>query len=312
MGVALDEARATLAHDDVPVGAVIVRRTTARCSRDATTNASSRAIPPRTPSSSRSSTRPRTRDGWRLDDSALVVTLEAVPDVRGRRALRRASRWSSSAPPTRRPARSGASTTSAPTLVCTTASTSSTASAPTNRRPCSRSSSRVVGERRVRLLALGGIVGPLTFVGCWAIAAAVKPGDSAIDDAISDLAAVGATTRLAMTVGFVVFGVGLGRVRARRCVAYLRAAHGSRRSRPACARSRLPRRRSAAGRATRCTRPSPGWATRRSSLLPALAAPVRGGATLVGHVLPGSLRRGRELPRRQHVRPGARRVERSS
>ncbi len=27
MGVALDEARAALAHDDVPVGAVVVRRT---------------------------------------------------------------------------------------------------------------------------------------------------------------------------------------------------------------------------------------------------------------------------------------------
>ncbi len=62
---------------------------------------------------------------------------------------------------------------------------------------------------RVRLLALGGVIGPLTFVGCWAIAGAVTHGYSAIDDAISDLAAVGATTRLAMTVGFVVFGVGL-------------------------------------------------------------------------------------------------------
>jgi hypothetical protein len=63
---------------------------------------------------------------------------------------------------------------------------------------------------RIRLLALGGVIGPLTFVGCWAIAGAVTHGYSAIDDAISDLAAVDATTtRLAMTVGFVVFGVGL-------------------------------------------------------------------------------------------------------
>jgi len=62
---------------------------------------------------------------------------------------------------------------------------------------------------RVRLLALGGVIGPLTFVGCWAIAGAVTHGYSAIDGAISDLAAVGSTTRLAMTVGFVVFGVGL-------------------------------------------------------------------------------------------------------
>jgi hypothetical protein len=62
---------------------------------------------------------------------------------------------------------------------------------------------------RVRPLALGGIVGPLTFVGCWAISGAVTHGYSAFDDAISDLAAVGATTRLAMTMGFAVFGVGL-------------------------------------------------------------------------------------------------------
>jgi hypothetical protein len=62
---------------------------------------------------------------------------------------------------------------------------------------------------RVRLLALGGIVGPLTFVGCWAIAGAVVHGYSPLDDAISDLAAVGAPTRVAMTVGFVVFGIGL-------------------------------------------------------------------------------------------------------
>jgi hypothetical membrane protein len=62
---------------------------------------------------------------------------------------------------------------------------------------------------RVRLLALGGIIGPLTFIGCWAIAGAVTHGYSAIDDTISDLAAVGATTRVSMTVGFVVFGVGL-------------------------------------------------------------------------------------------------------
>ncbi len=62
---------------------------------------------------------------------------------------------------------------------------------------------------RVRLLALGGIVGPLTFVGCWAIAGASTHGFSAVDDAISDLAAVDAPARVAMTTGFVVFGLGL-------------------------------------------------------------------------------------------------------
>ena len=55
MGVALDEARAALAHDDVPVGAVIVRRSDGEVARATrTTSASARAIPPRTPSSSRS------------------------------------------------------------------------------------------------------------------------------------------------------------------------------------------------------------------------------------------------------------------
>ena len=62
---------------------------------------------------------------------------------------------------------------------------------------------------RIRLLALGGVVGPLAFIGCWGVAGALTDGYSPFDDAISDLAAVGAPTRVAMTVGFVVFGVGL-------------------------------------------------------------------------------------------------------
>jgi Protein of unknown function (DUF998) len=60
-----------------------------------------------------------------------------------------------------------------------------------------------------RLLALGGIVGPAAFVGTWAVAGAVTPGYSPIENAISDLAAVGAPHRVAMTGGFVVFGIGL-------------------------------------------------------------------------------------------------------
>ena len=56
MGFALDEARAALAHDDVPVGALVVRVATARSSRAATTNASWTAIRPRTRSCSRSPT----------------------------------------------------------------------------------------------------------------------------------------------------------------------------------------------------------------------------------------------------------------
>ena len=61
---------------------------------------------------------------------------------------------------------------------------------------------------RERALASGGVVGPFAFVSAWAIAGAVG-GFSPVDDAISDLAAVGASTRVAMTVGFVVFGLGL-------------------------------------------------------------------------------------------------------
>jgi hypothetical membrane protein len=57
-----------------------------------------------------------------------------------------------------------------------------------------------------RWLALGGIIGPVTFVSTWAIAGARKPGYSPVNDAISDLAASHASTRIAMTIGFVGFG----------------------------------------------------------------------------------------------------------
>ena len=62
--------------------------------------------------------------------------------------------------------------------------------------------------RRVRLLALGGVVGPVVFVVSWALAGATTSGYSNVDGAISDLAAVGASTQVAMTISFVVFGVG--------------------------------------------------------------------------------------------------------
>lgn len=62
---------------------------------------------------------------------------------------------------------------------------------------------------RERLLALGGVIGPLAFVGAWVVAGAATDGYSPVDDAISDLAAIGASTRLVMTIGFVVFGLGL-------------------------------------------------------------------------------------------------------
>ena len=61
---------------------------------------------------------------------------------------------------------------------------------------------------RDQLLAVGGVIGPATFVGAWAISGASTEGFSSMQSAISDLAAVGAPTRIAMTTGFVVFGLG--------------------------------------------------------------------------------------------------------
>ena len=50
------------------------------------------------------------------------------------------------------------------------------------------------------------MVGPLAFVSAWMVAGASTEGYSPVDDAISDLAATGASTRVVMTIGFVVFG----------------------------------------------------------------------------------------------------------
>lgn len=60
-----------------------------------------------------------------------------------------------------------------------------------------------------RVLALGGIVGPVSFIAAWSILGARKPGYNPIEDHISRLAAQGVTERPAMTAGFVAFGVGL-------------------------------------------------------------------------------------------------------
>jgi hypothetical membrane protein len=60
-----------------------------------------------------------------------------------------------------------------------------------------------------RWCALGGIVGPTAFILAWSIGSAAAAHYSAIDDAISHLAEVGAPTRALMTTGFVLFGVGL-------------------------------------------------------------------------------------------------------
>ena len=64
-------------------------------------------------------------------------------------------------------------------------------------------------RRPERFLAMGGIVGPCVFVVGWLVAGAATSGYSAVDRAISDLAAVGAPTRVAMTTSFAVFGLGV-------------------------------------------------------------------------------------------------------
>ncbi len=60
-----------------------------------------------------------------------------------------------------------------------------------------------------RRCALGGIIGPIAFVSAWSIGGLAASHYSAIDDAISHLAEIGAPTRPFMTAGFIVFGVGL-------------------------------------------------------------------------------------------------------
>jgi hypothetical membrane protein len=59
----------------------------------------------------------------------------------------------------------------------------------------------------VRVAALGGMVGPVAFILVWGVASNVEAGYSARDDAISELAAIGADTRALMTTGFVVFAL---------------------------------------------------------------------------------------------------------
>lgn len=56
---------------------------------------------------------------------------------------------------------------------------------------------------------MGGVIGPAMFVAAWSILGARTAGYAPADDAISRLAASGASTQTAMTAGFVVFGVGL-------------------------------------------------------------------------------------------------------
>lgn len=61
-----------------------------------------------------------------------------------------------------------------------------------------------------RRSAWGGLVGPLAFVGAWALGGVITSREySPVHDTISRLAAVDAPTRWLMTSGMIVFGVAL-------------------------------------------------------------------------------------------------------
>jgi hypothetical membrane protein len=59
------------------------------------------------------------------------------------------------------------------------------------------------------VLSWGGLVGPVLFVAAWLIGGALEPGYSPADDAISRLAAVGASMRPLLTAGLAAFALGM-------------------------------------------------------------------------------------------------------
>jgi len=63
--------------------------------------------------------------------------------------------------------------------------------------------------RAARLVAIGGMLGPVAFVLAWVLAGSATSGYSPVNDAISDLAATHAPERAAMTLGFVAFAAGV-------------------------------------------------------------------------------------------------------
>jgi len=83
MGIALEEARAALEHDDVPIGAVVARRDTGEIlarrhnerhvTNDPTAHAEVLALRDAA----------RVLDTWRLHDCVLVVTIEPCPMCAG-------------------------------------------------------------------------------------------------------------------------------------------------------------------------------------------------------------------------------------
>jgi len=58
-------------------------------------------------------------------------------------------------------------------------------------------------------MAFGGLTGPAVFVADWAVLGANRTGYSPVNEAISRLAQMGASSRPAMTAGFILYGAGL-------------------------------------------------------------------------------------------------------
>lgn len=59
-----------------------------------------------------------------------------------------------------------------------------------------------------RVMAWGGVLGPVAFIGAWAMGGMITTrAYSPVEDTISQLAAIGAPTRSLMTAGMIAFGV---------------------------------------------------------------------------------------------------------
>jgi tRNA(adenine34) deaminase len=83
MEAALSEARAALTHDDVPVGAVVVRRSTGEVIAGAHNERERTGDPTGHAELLALRDAARAAGTWRLDDYALVVTLEPCPMCAG-------------------------------------------------------------------------------------------------------------------------------------------------------------------------------------------------------------------------------------
>jgi hypothetical membrane protein len=82
--------------------------------------------------------------------------------------------------------------------------------APSDSSPCAGAGEGIAGSGAGwRLAACGGLVGPAAFIGAWVAGSATLAGYSPVEDAISRLAAIGASTRPLMTAGFLALGIGV-------------------------------------------------------------------------------------------------------